>query len=246
MKRNPQFITLEGRNMVHDALNSDKKISSVLLAIQTLSEPRIREIENLARKKNVPVQKVTNDELTKMCDSRNPQGVVALMEIPELPTLEQILKEKRDVFLLLVNHIDYEQNLGAILRTAWAAGVDAVIASPNGVHEVTPVVAKVSMGGAAYVPLIGMSMFQAAKLLHEYAVPMVGVEVNMGKSFTETNLRGPVAFVMGGEAVGLSEPLQKECDIFVNIPMNKEVASLNVSVATALVLFEKLRQEKLS
>ena len=245
MKRNPQFITLEGRNMVHDALNSDKKIASVLLAVQTLSEPRIREIENLARKNNVPVQKVTNEELLKMCDSRNPQGVVALMEIPVVPTLEQILKAKRDVFLLLVNHIDYEQNLGAILRTAWAAGVDAVIASPNGVHEVTPVVAKVSMGGAAYVPLIGMSMFQAAKLLHEYAVPMVGVEVDMGKPYTETNLRGSVAFVMGGEAVGISEPLQKECDIFVNIPMNREVASLNVSVATALVLFEKLRQEKL-
>lgn len=231
--------------MVHDALNSDKKIASILLAVQTLSEPRIREIENLARKNNVPVQKVTSEELLKMCDSRNPQGVVALMEIPEVPTLEQILKAKRDVFLLLVNHIDYEQNLGAILRTAWAAGVDAVIASPNGVHEVTPVVAKVSMGGAAYVPLIGMSMFQAAKLLHEYAVPMVGVEVDMGEPYTETNLRGPVAFVMGGEAVGLSEPLQKECDIFVNIPMNREVASLNVSVATALVLFEKLRQEKL-
>lgn len=245
MKRNPQFITLEGRNMVHDALNSDKKIASILLAVQTLSEPRIREIENLARKNNVPVQKVTSEELLKMCDSRNPQGVVALMEIPEVPTLEQILKAKRDVFLLLVNHIDYEQNLGAILRTAWAAGVDAVIASPNGVHEVTPVVAKVSMGGAAYVPLIGMSMFQAAKLLHEYAVPMVGVEVDMGEPYTETNLKGPVAFVMGGEAVGLSEPLQKECDIFVNIPMNRDVASLNVSVATALVLFEKLRQEKL-
>jgi 23S rRNA (guanosine2251-2'-O)-methyltransferase len=86
-------------------------------------------------------------------------------------------------------------------------------------------------------------MFHAAKLLHEYAVPMVGVEVGMGENYTKTNLKGPVAFVMGGEAVGLSEPLQKECDIFVNIPMNKEVASLNVSVATGLVLFEKLRQE---
>ena len=89
--------------MVHDALNSDKKIASVLLAVQTLSESRIREIENLARKNKVPVQKVTNEELLKMCDSRNPQGVVALMEIPEVPTLEQILKAKRDVFLLLVN-----------------------------------------------------------------------------------------------------------------------------------------------
>jgi len=244
VKKQIEFITLEGRNMVHDALLSGQKIVSVLLATTTINEPRIREIENLARKNGVEVRKVSSEEIEKLSDSRNPQGVVALMTIPETPTLEQILMEKRDVFILLLNHIDYEQNLGAILRTAWAAGVDAVVASPNGVHEITPVVAKVSMGGAAYVPLIGMSMFHAAKLLHDYAVPMVGVEVNMGESYTETNLRGPVAFVMGGEAVGLSEPLQKECDIFVNIPMNKQVASLNVSVATALVLFEKMRQEK--
>lgn len=246
MNKNTDFITLEGRNMVHDALKSGQKISSVLLATQTISDPRIREIENLARSNGVQVQKVDAEEIAKMSDSRNPQGVVALMALPENPTLEQILKAKRDAFILLLNHIDYEQNLGAILRTAWAAGVDAVVASPNGVHEVTPVVAKVSMGGAAYVPLIGMSMFQALKILHDYAVPVVGVEVDMGTSYTETNLRGPIAFVIGGESVGLSEPLQKECDIFVNIPMEKTVASLNVSVATALVLFEKKRQEKIA
>jgi len=230
--------------MVHDALTSGQKIASVLLSTSTLNDPRIKEIEDLARKNEVAVQKIDPEEIAKMSDSRNPQGVIALMSIPETPTLEQILKAKRNAFILLVNHIDYEQNLGAILRTAWAAGVDAVVASPNGVHEVTPVVAKVSMGAAAYVPLLGMSMFQAIKLLHEYAVPVVGVEVNMGESYTKTNLKGPVAFVMGGEAVGLSEPLQKECDLFVNIPMNESVASLNVSVATGLVLFEKLRQEK--
>jgi 23S rRNA (guanosine2251-2'-O)-methyltransferase len=237
------FITLEGRNMVHDALLSGQKIVSVIISTSSLKEPRIIEIETLANKKGVRVQKVSSEEISEISDSRNPQGVVALMNILEPPSLEEVLKEKRDVNILLLNHIDYEQNLGAILRSAWASGVDLVIASPNGVHEVTPVVAKVSMGAAAYVPLLSMSLFQAIKLLHKYAVPVVGVEVNMGDSYTNTNLRGPVAFVMGGEAVGLSEPLQKECDIFVNIPMNVEVASLNVSVATALVLFEKMRQE---
>lgn len=244
MNKQLDFITLEGRNMVHDALLSGQKIVSVLLSTATLSDPRIREIENLARKNGVRIQKVSAEEIEKLSDGRNSQGVVALMSIPEIPSLEQILQAKRNAFILLVNHIDYEQNLGAILRTAWAAGVDAVVASPNGVHEITPVVAKVSMGGAAYVPLLGMSMFQAIKLLHKYAVLVVGVEVGMGKAFTQTNLKGPVAFVVGGEAVGLSEPLQKECDLLVNIPMEKSVASLNVSVATALVLFEKLRQEK--
>ncbi len=243
MNKKINFITLEGRNMVHDALLSGQKIVSVIISTSSLKEPRIIEIETLANKKGVRVQKVSSEEISEISDSRNPQGVVALMNILEPPSLEEVLKEKRDVNILLLNHIDYEQNLGAILRSAWASGVDLVIASPNGVHEVTPVVAKVSMGAAAYVPLLSMSLFQAIKLLHKYAVPVVGVEVNMGDSYTNTNLRGPVAFVMGGEAVGLSEPLQKECDIFVNIPMNVEVASLNVSVATALVLFEKMRQE---
>ena len=244
MNKNIDFITLEGRNTVHDALVSGKKIISLFLSLSTINDPKIQEIERVARENGVSVQKVSSNEIEKKSQSKNPQGVVALMELPETPTLEQILGAKRNVFLLLLNHIDYEQNLGAILRTAWAAGVDAVIVSPNGVHELTPVVTKVSMGGAAYVPLIAMSMFQAIKILHKYAVKVAGVEVNKGVSLFETSLTGPIAFVMGGEEVGLSEPLQKECDLFVNIPMQERVASLNVSVATALVLFEKIRQEK--
>lgn len=230
--------------MVRDSLNSKQIIETVLVSSTVLSDPKIAEIQKLANKKNVKVQIVKPDDLSKYSESRNPQGVVAFMEEPEQPSLEQILKEKRDVFILLLNGIDYEQNMGAILRTAWGAGVDVVVASPNGVHKITSVVAKVSMGAAAYVPLIGMSLFQAIKLIHDYAVPLVGIEVAQGKSIYETNLKGPVALMLGGEEVGLSEPLMKECDLLAHIPMNQQLASLNVSVATALCLFEKKRQEK--
>lgn len=244
MAKRAQHLTLEGRNMVHDALKSNQKIESVILSSSTTEDPKIKEIERLARAKGVRIQVLKADELLKLADSKNPQGVIATMLIPDEPSLEQILKDKRDAFVLLINHIDYEQNLGAILRTAWAAGVDVVIASPSGISEVTPVVAKVSMGAAANVPLIGMSLYQALKLLHKYAVPVVGIEVDAGDSIYKTNFRGPIAFMMGGEEVGLSEPLMKECDIMANIPMKKGIASLNVSVATALVLFEKIRQER--
>lgn len=245
MAKAADYITLEGRNMVHDALLSDQRINALMISASGKTDSRIKEIELLARKKGIKIEYIKAQDLEKMAESRNPQGVIAFMKIPVTPTLEAILKEKRNSFILLLNHIDYEQNMGAILRTAWACGVDAVVASPNGVHEITPVVAKISMGGAAYVPLIGMSLFQATKLLHQYAVPIVGVEVDMGKPIYEAKMTGPIALVMGGEDVGLSEPLQKDCDFFVNIPMNEKVASLNVSVATALVLFEKLRQEGL-
>ncbi|HCQ31419.1 TPA: 23S rRNA (guanosine(2251)-2'-O)-methyltransferase RlmB [Candidatus Collierbacteria bacterium] len=243
MAKTTDYVTLEGRNMVRDGLVSGQKIRTVLFALGSVGDPKIKEIDKLARDKGVQIQSIQTDELNKMAESRNPQGVIALMDVPEITSLKQILDNKRNCFVVLLNHIDYEQNLGAILRTAWAAGVDAVVVSPNGVHEITPVVAKVSMGGAAYVPLIPMSLFQAIKMLHEYAVPVVGVEVEMGKTMYEQKLTGPVAFLMGGESEGLSEPLQKECDYFINIPMQKAVASLNVSVATALVLYEKNRQE---
>ena len=244
MAKIAETIILEGKNMVHDALISNQSIGTVLIASNSKGDQRIVEIENLAKKAGARVEIVRPEELNKYSESGNPQGVIAMMAIPETPSLEQILKQKRNAFVILLNHIDYEQNLGAILRTAWAAGVDAVIASPNGVHELTPVVTKISMGAAAYVPLIGMSLFQAIDMLHKYAVPVVGVEVAMGQTFTEAKLTGPLAIVMGGEAIGLSEPLQKACDSFVNIPMTSGVASLNVSVATALVVFEKVRQER--
>ena len=230
--------------MVHDALKSEQRVRRVLIASTVKGDARIQEIVKLAQKAGIRAEYVRPEEIEKESESGNAQGILAVMDLPETPTLDEILKRKRDVFILLLNRIDYEQNMGAILRSAWAAGVDAVVASPNGVHELTPVVAKVSMGGAAFVPLIGMSLFQALDLLERNAVKVVGVEVGMGNSYTETNLKGPVAFLLGGEAAGLSEPLMKKCNEFVNIPMVTGVASLNVSVASALVMFEKVRQER--
>ncbi|MBU3978974.1 RNA methyltransferase, partial [Patescibacteria group bacterium] len=158
--------------------------------------------------------------------------------------LDRVNKKGKDVFILLFNRLDYEQNLGAILRTAWGGGVDAVIVNPGGVHELTPVVTKVSMGGAVYVPLISESLFNALKLLKDYGIPIVGVESGLGTVYSDLTLRGPIAFVFGGEDSGFTEPLKKYCDIFVHIPMQSQLSSLNVSVATAIVVFEKLRQER--
>lgn len=230
--------------MVHDALKSKQKIQAVLISIATLSDPRIKEIESLAERQKIKVEKVRPEQIEHLGESDGAQGVIAYMELPEPLTLDEILKSKKNPFLLLFNKLDYEQNLGAILRTAWAAGVDAVIVPNSGVHEITPVVAKISQGGAAYVPLISMSLFQALTKIKDLAIPIVGVEVDLGQDYVKQNLIGPIALVFGGEAASLSEPLKKYCDLFIHIPMVKQVASLNVSVATALITFEKTRQER--
>ncbi len=239
--KNLPYIIIEGRNMVHDALVHGSSIQTVVFSMANRPDPRLQEIEKLAKQKQIPVKRISPRDLLELSDSPN-QGVVALMDLPSTPTLEEILRTKTNPLILLFGQIDYEQNLGAILRSAWAAGADAVIVNPSGVHEITPVVAKVSMGGAAFVPLISQSLFQSLKTLQDYAVPIVGVEVGMGKIYTDSKLTGPIALVFGGEASDISEPVQKYCDSFVNIPMQNNAASLNVSVATALLLFERLRQ----
>ncbi len=235
-------IILEGRNTIHDALSSNKKIKTVFIAKESINDPKIQEIIKIARHKKIPLNIVSGKEIKNRAKSFNPQNILAEMEVEEV-FLKEILQKNKNACILVFNRLDYEQNLGAILRTAWGAGVDAIIVSPNGVHEITPVVAKVSMGGVAYVPVIAQSLFPALKLLKDEGVPIVGVESKMGEVYSKQNLLGPVAFVFGGEDSSLSEPLKKYCDLFIHIPMNSELSSLNVSVATAIIVFEKLRQE---
>ncbi len=236
-------IILEGRNTIHDALSSNKKIKTVFIAKESINDPKIQEIIRLAKHKKISLNIVLGKKIKNRSKSFNPQNILAEMEVEEV-TLKEILQKNKNACILVFNRLDYEQNLGAILRTAWGAGVDAVIVSPNGVCEVTPVVAKVSMGGAAYVPVIAQSLFPALKLLKDEGYPIVGVESKMGEVYFKQNLLGPVAFIFGGEDSGLSEPLKKYCDLFIHIPMNSTLSSLNVSVATAIIVFEKLRQER--
>lgn len=237
-------VLIIGRNMVHDALASDRKITKVYLENNLREDQKVKEIVWQSEKKLIPIDHVKTEELNRLSENGKHQGVAAYMEISEEVSLESILKRKRDAFILLFNHLDYEQNLGAIIRNAWACGVDAIVVGPSGVHEVTPVVAKVSMGGAAYVPVISLSMFKAIALLKKYAVKVVGVEVDMGEDFTKAGLKGATALLFGSEAEGLTEPLIKECDFFINIPMVENVASINVSIAAAIVSFEKRRQDR--
>jgi 23S rRNA (guanosine2251-2'-O)-methyltransferase len=242
-----KLIILEGRNTIHDALISGKKILSVMIASESAQDPKIKEIIALVKKKNIKLRILPSRQIKNMTRSASAQNVVAEMEeepVSLKQVLEALTEKGKDPFILLFNRLDYEQNLGAILRTAWGAGVDAVIASASGVHELTPVVTKVSMGAAAYVPLIDENLFVSLKLLKDYGIPVVGVESGMGKVYSQITLRGPVAFVFGGEDSGLSEPLKKYCDIFVHIPMRSQLSSLNVSVATAIITFEKVRQER--
>lgn len=241
-------LTLEGRNVVYDALLSDQQIEKIFVSHKSKRDPKIKEILLLAQKRGILVKNVNVVYLRKIARTSVHQGIIAMMGAKKVASLQALLKEKllkrRDPLFLLYNRLDYEQNLGAILRSSWGAGVDAVIVSPQGVNHISPVVARTSMGGSLHVPLVAQSLFQALAVFKKAGIPIVGVDMKKGHIYSDITLLGPVAFLFGGEDSGISDSLAKYCDIFVHIPMASEVPSLNVNIATAIILFEKLRQER--
>lgn len=239
---NKDTIHVYGRNMVRDGVVSGARVGSVIISNQVRNDVKIKEIIHLCESRKIKVTFAASEVVEKMTGTTTHQGILANVELPKASLGETL--EKKNPLILLLNHIDYEQNLGAIMRTAWSSGVDLIVASPNGVCEVTSVVAKVSNGGAVYVPLISMSLFNAIAKIRVAGIAVVGVEVDKGEVYTKADLTGGLAILMGGEAVGLSEPLIKDCDRLMHIPMTGGIASLNVSVATALVLFERMRQKR--
>jgi len=133
-------------------------------------------------------------------------------------------------------------NLGSILRTAEATGVDAVVIPKKGSVGLTPTVLRASMGGGLHVPIIRDNLFQAAKLLKQEGVKLVAVDPTGATDYYRERLTGSVALVLGGEDRGINDSLLNRCDSVIRIPMRGSITSLNVGAAAVVVLYERMRQ----
>jgi 23S rRNA (guanosine2251-2'-O)-methyltransferase len=141
----------------------------------------------------------------------------------------------------LADEVVYEQNLGAIVRSAMGAGADGLIIPNRRGAGMSPVVNRVSMGGAEEVPVVRAGILSAIKRIRKSGFRTVGADMG-GVAFWEADLTGPVALILGGESKGLSEPIQKRCDTIVSVPLAHNLDSLNVSVTAGILLFERTRQ----
>ncbi len=191
---------------------------------------------------------VGRDALDAISRAHVHNGVIGFAEPLPTPSLKQVLtrvaEQGRDPFLLLLNEVQYEQNLGAILRSAAYAGVDCIVTPTRRGASLSPTVQRVAMGGAEEVPVVREGMMSALATLRRAAVRIVGTDADAAQVHTEADLTGPLAIVMGGEDRGLSSAVSERCDGVVRIPMrpSQAVTSLNVSVSTALLLYERVRQ----
>lgn len=241
------FDQLEGRNVVTEALRRGRRrVRRILLDERARSEGKVGDILELAKSKGVPVSTVPRQELDRRSETGVHNGIIAEADPLETPTVAALLDQLFDAgklpFVVLVDEVQYEHNLGAILRSALGAGVHAVVVPVVRGKGLTPVVQRVAMGAAEEVPLIREGLSSALATLRRAGVRIVGADMD-GAAVWDTRLEGAIALVFGGEDKGLSPPLRDRCDAIASVPLQGDLESLNVSVTAGVMLFEKVRQD---
>ncbi|MDH7497329.1 MAG: 23S rRNA (guanosine(2251)-2'-O)-methyltransferase RlmB [Syntrophomonadaceae bacterium] len=237
---------LEGMNPVLEALRAGDRVSRIYLS-RTAGNPRVRQLVELARTRGVPVEEVDRARLRSMSASRNPQGVVAEVRPYGYFALHDILQEACDSgqppFLLVLDGVEDPQNLGAIIRTAECAGAHGVVIPRHGAARLSPAVARAAAGALEYVKVAQeTNLARALDSLKEAGVYVVGTEAAASFLYTEVDLRGAVAVVVGGEERGIRRLVRERCDQLVRIPLAGRIGSLNAGVACGIVAYEVVRQ----
>jgi len=226
----------------------------VCLYVHQEASHRLRSLIQLADTLGIPVDQITAEELDKRAAGVLHQGVVAERKNPKTETeqdLKSALTAQRNEGLkpggiyLALDGVQDPHNLGACIRTAEGAGVAGVLFPRDNASQITAVVRKVAAGAAETVPLYRVTnLVRSLQILKQTGYWIIGLEDQAEQTLYRADLSGPLVLVLGGEGSGLRQLTQRACDYLVSIPMQGEVSSLNVSVATGICLFEAIRQRK--
>jgi len=241
---------ISGLRSVEQLLTGDTAEIRQLYAEYQTANPRVQAIITTARQAGIEIQPANRARLTQISGEARHQGVVAevrrstLLDEGALRTLVEDRLQKGDPMLLLIlDGIQDPHNLGACMRTADAAGVDAVVVPRHGAAGLGPTVSKVASGAAEELPFAAVAnLGRVMGWLADYGVRCIGTSDKADSSLFEADLAGPMALVMGREHTGLGKGIANRCDTLVSLPMHGVVSSLNVSVATGICLYEILRQ----
>lgn len=232
-----------GRNSVSEALNSTLHNPRKIYLQEDINETaKIQTIIQSASSQEIPIERLSRSEITKVCKSDDHQGVAIDLNFKE-SNLKDLLKDSvpGEISLIYIYSATYEHNIGAITRSAEISGINGVIIPKQA--EVTATVAKTSAGAIFHIPIVKLPIFNVIKLCKSFGMQVVGIERD-GKNYYDTDLTSDTLFIIGGEDKGLPDQIRDKCDLIVEIPQYGKVNSLNMSVAASIVLFEKKRQER--
>lgn len=245
MSKQGQWIA--GINAVASALEHDVEHVREVLIEAGGKNPRLTEIEETARRRDVSVRRVNTQALEGIAGGLRHQGVIARYEAAkqvaesELPALIEAAEGK--ALLLVLDGVQDPHNLGACLRSAAAAAVTAVIIPKDKAAPINATVRKTSAGAADRIPVISVTnLARTLRAIKEAGVWVYGLDGEATTGIHGIDLRGNVALVLGGEGEGMRRLTREHCDGLIRIPMPGEMESLNVSVATGVALFEAVRQ----
>lgn len=230
---------LSGIHPVAEALRSNHPLERLLIA-QGAGGPRLQEIIDMARRASVPVRFEPRNALDRLAGTPAHQGVVALGAAKKYVDLDAV---EASGLVVVLDGVEDPHNLGAIIRTAHAAGAAAVVIPERRAAGVSDVVAKAAAGALEHLPVVRVSnVNRTLEDLKKRGYWIYGLDERGSEDYTKVGFAAPTALVLGGEGKGLHEQVRKHCDLLVRIPMAGKISSLNVSVAAGVVLFEWRRK----
>ena len=226
---------LYGIHPVAEALRAGRPLDRILIA-QGAGGPRIQEIVDLARRANIPLRFEPRDALDRVATSATHQGVAALGAATRYADLDAIAPNAR--LLVILDGVEDPHNLGAVARTAHAAGANAIVIPERRAAGLTDTVAKAAAGALEHLPVVRVTNInRTLESLKKMGYWIYGLDERGTELYHQVKWATPTALVFGAEGHGLHEQVRKKCDVLVRIPMAGEIGSLNVSVAAGIVLF---------
>ncbi len=236
-----------GINAVSEALKARGRAFEWVGMAKERHDIRLQRLIEDCRRLNVQVRFLQRSELDRMAGHVAHQGVVAVTSAKQYNDLEDVVEAKRGEYSLVVvlDGVEDPHNLGAILRTADAAGADGVVIPERRAAGVTGTVTKASAGASEHLPIAKVTnIARTVEELKDRNIWTVGLDERGAKTYNELDYKMDCAVVLGAEGKGLHDLVKKKCDFLVSIPMLGKVSSLNVSVAAGVILYEIVRQRR--
>jgi 23S rRNA (guanosine2251-2'-O)-methyltransferase len=236
-----------GIHAVEEALKARGRAFEYVGVARERKDSRVQRIVEDCRAAGVAVRFLPREQVERLAGNEAHQGVVAVASAKSYSDIEEVLAHRRGehAFLVVLDGVEDPHNLGAILRTADAAGADGVVIPERRAVGVTATVAKVSAGASEHLPIARVTnISRALEELKSREVWTVGLDERAPQPYDQLDYKMHCALVLGAEGKGMHELVRKRCDFLVSIPMLGKVPSLNVSVAAAVVMYEIARQRR--
>lgn len=236
---------LEGRNAILEVLKSGRDIEKIMIQ-KGNTEGTIRRIVAQAREKSIMIQEVSRQKLDEISQTKNHQGVIALVSAHHYVEVEDILKaaqaKNEPPFIIILDEITDPHNLGAVMRSAECAGAHGIIIPKHRSVGLTATVGKTSAGAIEYMPVAKVTnIVKTMEMLKKHGIWIVCADMT-GLDYFDSDLKGAIALVIGSEGTGVGRLIKENCDFTVSIPMYGKISSLNASVAAGLLMYEIVRQ----